>query len=719
MKQILQHPRSGQTEVADVPAPLVRPGHLLIQTTRSLISAGTERMVVDTSRASLIGKAMKQPQRVMEVWKKLKTDGWNATYSAVMSKLDEPIALGYCNVGRVIEVGPDVYGYQVGDRVASNGSHAEIVCVPTTLCAKIPDDVSDENASFAVAGAISLQGVRLLEPTFGERFVVLGLGLLGQLAVQFLRGSGCHVLGLDLQASRCELAERFGAQTLCTSDGADAERAAEAFSRGNGVDGVLITASAKSDAIMEQCAKMCRRRGRIVLVGDVPLNLKRADFYAKELKFQVSCSYGPGRHDPMYEEGAQDYPLPFVRWTEGRNIEAVLDAQAAGTLDVEPLISRRVALANAGTAYDALLSDGNMIGAVLSYPDQPPPIRRSISVRRGVHAAPKPTAPKIAVIGAGNFTKGTVLPSVRAAGGDILAVVSAGGVSSIVPSRKVDALEASTDYREVLARPEINTVFITTRHSSHPKLAAEALAAGKHVFVEKPLAIDRAGLELVRDAVAANPNQHFMVGFNRRFSPHSVTLKRALEHRAQPLTLNIQMNAGHLPADHWTQDPRSGGGRIIGEACHLIDLALYYVGHPITNVYATMVGPQAGKLREDKMTIVLNFADGSIATIHYWANGGKSYPKERVEVFSEGRVALIDNWQSLKSYDWKNGPNLRTQQDKGHRAEITQFLQFLDSVKRGGAPLIPFDELELVTVVSFAAVESARDGNPRQVRLVN
>jgi predicted dehydrogenase/threonine dehydrogenase-like Zn-dependent dehydrogenase len=700
MRQILQHLRTGAIEVADVPCPNVKAGHLLIQTTRTLISAGTERMLVEFGRGSLLAKARAQPEKVKQVLQKIKTDGLMPTLETVFNRLDEPLPMGYCNVGRVIEVGAGVSTFQVGDRVVSNGPHAEIVCVPATLAAKIPPGVSDDVASFTVLGAISLNGVRLLQPTFGERFVVIGLGLLGQLAVQLLRSSGCHVLGIDPKPSRCDLARQYGAET--SSAGADPVVAAETFSSGRGVDGVLITASAKSDEIMHQAATMCRKRGRIVLVGTVPLNLQRADFYEKEISFQVACSYGPGRYDPVYEEQSRDYPLPYVRWTEGRNFEAMLDAFEQGWVDVQPLITDRIPQSDAQRAYDTIASDGNALGIVLTYPEQPPPLRKVVNVRRAFRLPIAPTAPRVGVIGAGLFTKATLLPALKAAGADIVAIASSG--------------DATTDYRALLRNPDINTVFITTRHDLHPKMVVEALNAGKHVFVEKPLAIDREGLEMVREAAAAHPEQHLMVGFNRRFAPHTISLRQMLRERSQPISVLCQVNAGALPVGHWLHDPAIGGGRVIGEGCHFIDLVLHIVGHPITSVQAAQFGPppSGGSIqRDDKVSILLTFADGSIGTVHYWSNGGKSYAKERVEVFSEGRVAVIDNWRTLQTYDWKDGARLNTRQDKGHRAEIALFL---DRISKGGPPLISFDQLEMVTAASFAAVESARDGKRIEMR---
>lgn len=716
MKQVLQNLRTGQIEVADIPCPVVRPGHLLIQTTRTLISAGTERMLVEFGRAGLIAKARAQPEKVRQVITKIRTDGLMPTLEAVFARLDEPLPLGYCNVGRVVEVGRDVEGFAVGDRVASNGAHAEMVCVPATLAARVPDGVDDDSAAFTVLSSIALHGVRLLKPGFGEHYVVVGLGLLGLVAVQFLRASGCSVLGVDVNAARCALAEKYGAATTNVGAGGDPVQAALAFSRSRGVDGVLITASAKSDDIIHQAAQMCRKRGKIVLVGQVGLNLRRSDFYEKELSFQVSCSYGPGRYDPAYEDHARDYPLPYVRWTVARNFEAVLDGLAAGRLDVRPMISRTIAHAEAAVAYDQVVKDSGVLGVVLQYPDQPPPTQRVTQLGRHAAdarsrpAAPRPssaTDPVIGVIGSGNFTKLVLLPAIRSAGGRLYAVTSAGGVSALHAARKFEAEQAGTDYRALLDNREINTVFITTRHNSHARLAAEALAAGKHVFVEKPLAIDEEGLALVKAAHEEHPGRQLMVGFNRRFAPLAVHVRSLLAARAQPVAISILVNAGDIPASHWTQDPAVGGGRLIGEGCHFIDLALFLVGRPIATVQATMFGPQAGGIRDDKLTATLGFADGSIATVHYWANGPKSFPKERLEVFSEGRVAVIDNWRRLQAYDWPAAKRMSRRQDKGHRDEVTQFLA---RIRAGGPALIPFAELEQVTRASFAALRSAREG---------
>jgi predicted dehydrogenase len=653
----------------------------------------------------LIGKARAQPERVRQVLAKIRTDGVMPTLEAVFSRLDEPLPLGYCNVGRVLEVGAGVDGFAVGDAVVSNGHHAEVVCVPATLAARIPDGVADEAASFAVLGAVALNGIRLSAPTFGESVAVVGLGILGMLAAQLLRAHGCRVIGIDVNPRRCELARTLGCETVFSVG--DPVAAAREFSRGRGVDAVLIAASAQSDAIVHQAAQMSRKRGRIVLLGVVGLDLQRADFYEKELSFQVACSYGPGRYDPQYEAGGRDYPLPFVRWTAARNFDAVLEALARGALDVRPLITGRYAQREAPAAYDAILNDPGALGIVLTYPPSPAATQPVVRLKTAPAVASHPSRPVIGVIGAGQFARQVLLPAIAAAGGAVRSVASAGGVSSLHAGRAVAAEEATTDYRHILQTPEINTVFIATRHDTHARMVSEALAAGKHVFVEKPLAIDAAGLDLVRQAKAERPDLQLMVGFNRRFAPHAVAARDLLSGRAEPLALRIMVNAGALPDGHWANDATLGGGRIIGEGCHFIDLALFLVGGPISALHA--VEMESGTARGDTLSINLSFADGSIATIFYWANGPRSYPKERVEIFSAGRVLTIENWRALRAWEWRGAPRLRMRQDKGHRAQVAAFLARIAS---GGAPLIPFAELCAVTEASIAAVRSAREQTP-------
>mgnify|MGYP000296170803 CR=1 FL=1 len=717
MIQILQNLKTGAIELANVPTPLCRPGHLLIATRRSLISAGTERMLVEFGQASLLAKARSQPEKVRQVLDKIRTDGLLPTLEAVFARLDQPLPLGYCNAGVVLEVGAGVTGFSVGDRVVSNGPHAEVVCVPKNLCARIPDGVSDDEAAFTVLAAVGLQGIRLTNPTLGEAVVVTGLGLLGLMTVQMLIANGCRVLGIDLDSHKCALARRFGAETADISAGVDPVAAALAFSHGRGVDAVLITASTRSSEPVHQAAQMCRKRGRIVLVGVTGLELNRADFYEKELTFQVSCSYGPGRYDPNYEERGHDYPYGFVRWTAQRNFQAVLDLMAGKKLDVELLISRRFPLDQAPEAYRLLLADRSLLGVLLTYPDTVD-LRPTLSVADRPSPIPSrqsPTPnPVVGVIGAGNFASLVLLPALSKTSARLKTVASGNGITAAAAARKFGFQHATSDYLTILDDPEINIVFIATRHNTHARMAAEALQAGKHVFVEKPLALNHAELAHVRDAYERASGCHLMVGFNRRFSPLAFKMQALLAERSEPLSVIYTVNAGAVPVNHWTQDPEIGGGRIIGEGCHFIDLIRFLVGHPIVGVEARMMGAARGiVVRQDKMMILLEFADGSTGAVHYLANGNKSFPKERIEVFSEGRVLVLDNFQVLTGYGWKGFKRQRLwRQDKGHKAEVAAFIE---RVMDGGPPLIPWHELEEVTLATFAAVERALE-LPRPIR---
>lgn len=704
MKQILQNLRSGETELVDVPAPGVRRGHLLIGSQRSVISAGTERMLVEFGQGNLLTKARSQPDRVKQVLDKMQTDGVMPTLDAVFNKLDQPLPLGYCNAGMVLGVGEGVNGFVVGDRVVSNGPHAGVVSVPQNLCAKIPDSVSDDDAVFTVLGAIALQGIRLVNPTLGERIVVVGLGLLGLLSVQMLVANGCQVLGIDFNSERLDLARQFGAQTVDLNVGEDPITAGMTFSNGHGVDGVLVTASTKSNDLMHQAAQMSRQRGRIVLVGVVGLDIQRADFYEKELTFQVSCSYGPGRYDTSYEDNGQDYPFGFVRWTEQRNFEAVLDLMVSRRLQTAPLIAKHIPQVEAAEAYRLLTEQPDMLGIVLTYPETTSIENTIITVNQLGKPVPVDGKPVVGVIGAGNFTTGVLLPAFKKTTAHLKTIASAGGTSAVIAGRKFGFQEATTDYQRMLADPEINTIVITTRHNSHARLVVEALNANKHVFVEKPLALNREELADIQEAVEHNNGRsQLLVGFNRRFSPLAIKMASLLSARSQPVSLIYTVNAGEIPADHWTQDPVAGGGRIIGEGCHFIDLLRYLVGSPIVGVEARMMGDVQGVvIREDKMSILLDFADGSTGVIHYLANGSKKFPKERIEVFSEGRILVLDNYKSLKGYNWPGFKKASSKQDKGHAEETSAFVE---RITNGGEWLIPWEVLAEVTLASFTAVE--------------
>jgi predicted dehydrogenase/threonine dehydrogenase-like Zn-dependent dehydrogenase len=711
LKQVLQNLKTGEVNVADLPSAMVRPGHLLIQTRASLISPGTERMLVEFGKGSLLAKARSQPEKVRQVLDKIKSEGLLQTLDVVFSRLDEPLPLGYCNAGVVIEVGDGVKGFEVGDRAVNNGPHAEMVCVPRNLCAKIPQDVSDEQAAFTVLASVGLQGVRLLEPTLGETVVVVGLGLIGLITVQLLAANGCRVLGVDLNRDRLKLAEQFGAEPIDLSAGADPVAAAMAFSNGRGVDGVLITASSKSNDIVSQAARMCRKRGRIVLVGVVGLELNRSEFYQKELSFQVSCSYGPGRYDAAYEERGQDYPVGFVRWTEQRNFEAILDLLAARRLDVGPLINNRIAQAQAAEAYRALTDDSNALGIVLTYPQEAP--ERKVTVWHTAAKTGNPAAGRVVagMIGAGNFAKVTLLPRLKGLPIVWKTMADSNAVASVHVGRKFGFQNSTSDYKQILADPEINLVMILTPHHIHARMVMEALAAGKNVSVEKPLCLNLEDLQRVREAYEQAAGRQLLVGFNRRFSPHGIKIKSLLSTRTQPVCMSMVVNAGVSSPDSWVQDPKIGGGRIIGEGCHWIDLMMYLAGAPVTRVIATRIGESRGvAIRDDKATITLSFADGSIGTLHYFGNGHNSYQKETLEVFCDGKVLRCDNFTVMRGFGWPGFSKMKFRRwDKGHRGE---FEAFCEAIMRGGPPVMPFEQIENVMRATFAAVESARTGQP-------
>jgi predicted dehydrogenase len=660
-------------------------------------------MLVEFGKAGLLAKAKAQPDKVKQVIDKIKTDGLLPTLEAVFNRLGEPLPLGYCNVGEVVEVGPGVTEFKPGDRVASNGPHAEMVCVPKHLCAKIPDGVSDEDAAFTVLASIGLQGLRLVEPTFGEKVVVYGLGLIGLVTVQLLQANGCEVLGVDVSEERLKLAEQYGATTVNAAAGGDPVAAASAWTEGKGVDAVLITASAKTDEIIHNAAEMCRKRGRIVLVGVVGLDLRRSDFYEKELTFQVSCSYGPGRYDDAYEQGGRDYPYGFVRWTEQRNFEAILAALAAGRLDVSTLITHRIGLDEAPQAYNIIATDRSALGVILEYAPQAD-TARAIEVNPAVAKAA--SGATLGLIGAGNFSKMTLMPALSKTDARLKYIADLNGAAAKHLASKFSAEQAITDYQDILGDPDVDAVLIAVGHSLHARMVCEALAAGKHAFVEKPLAMNTDEIAQVLQAAQARPDRHVMVGFNRRFSPHTKKIKHLLAGRSEPLAMNMTINAGMIPPDVWVHDPVRGGGRIIGEGCHFIDLLSHIAGSEVVQVASAKMG-QGVAVQEDKMSIVLSFADGSVGTVNYFGNGSKSYPKEMLEVFSEGRVLRLDNFRRLDGYGVSGFKKFKTsRQDKGHQAE---FAAFVDRVATGGEPLIPLKQLVNITLASFAAMTSAAE----------
>jgi predicted dehydrogenase/threonine dehydrogenase-like Zn-dependent dehydrogenase len=698
MKQVVQNYRSGELKLWEVPAPACGAGKVLVAVQRSLISAGTEKLVIDLAKASLAGKAVSRPDLVHQVLTKVKREGLVPTLEKVFAKLDHPAPLGYSVAGRVIAVGGGVTGVKVGDRVACAGAgyanHAEIVAVPKNLVARVPDGVDDEDASFVTLGAIALQGVRQAQPTLGERFVVLGLGLIGQITVQLLKANGCKVIGYDPDAQKCDLAERLGADVIATGD---VREAAAAFTSGLGADGVIVAASTKSSEPVNTAADLCRMKGRVVVVGMVGLDLARDAFYKKELDLRLSMSYGPGRYDPAYEEDGQDYPFAYVRWTERRNMQAFLELVAESRVTPKALITHRFPIAQAEEAYALLEGAEPYLGIIFEYPETTEMPTRTLRLAPLPKRAGKGV---VAFIGAGNFARSVLIPAFKAQeGATLAAVVTATGLSATAAAKKFGFARATTDIEEVMADPEIDTVVIATRHNLHAGLIAQALAQGKHVFCEKPLATNAVGLETVAAAHATSRSQ-LCVGFNRRFSSFVRRAREAFAGRGAPLVMLYRVNAGPIPKDSWVQN-EEGGGRIIGEVCHFIDTMVALCGALPERLSAI-----AAKDHADALTIQIAFADGSIGAIVYSSLGDPSFPKEYLEVFAAGSVVTIDDYRRMTITSSGKSKSYRTfRQDKGHRACIDAFIR---AVLQVGPPAIAFEELEAVTRATFDIEASLR-----------
>jgi predicted dehydrogenase/threonine dehydrogenase-like Zn-dependent dehydrogenase len=699
MKQIIQDLKNGQTMLEEIPVPLVRSGHVLIKTHRSLVSLGTEKMLVEFGRGNLISKARQQPDKVKQVLDKIKSEGLMPTLEAVFNKLDEPLPLGYCNAGEVIAVGDGVTDFSIGDRVASNGSHAEFVCMPVNLVARIPDNVSYEQAAFTVIGSIGLQGIRLVNPTIGETVVVIGLGLIGLITAQLLVANGCKVIGFDFDDSKVAMALKFGIRAF-NSANVNPVTTVGSLTTEVGADAVLITASTSSNELISQAAEMSRKRGRIVLVGVIGLNLKRADFYKKELTFQVSCSYGPGRYDEKYEQNGIDYPLPFVRWTEKRNFEVVLDAISNKRLDVESLISERVTLNDYQQIYSNL--GKGSIASILEYSNEIEKENRIISVNTSFNKAGNV---KVGIVGAGNFTKMTLLPSMKKTGAQYKYISSASGVTAKALAKKYGFQYCTSDYKSILDDSEVNLVMITTRHNLHAKMIIECIESGKNVFVEKPLVINEVELSLLEEKYRSIGNSLSLnVGFNRRFSPFIQKAKKLIGEETSTLNMIATMNAGYIPPDVWVHDLKLGGGRIIGEACHFIDLMTFLAGSMVTEVVMSGLGTHPSD-NTDNAIITLRYENGAQGVINYFSNGSKTYSKERVELYTQGRTLVIDNFMKMRAYGFGKFSNYSSSIDKGHKK---QFQLLVESISNGTGGLIPFNELVNTTKASIAALKSMK-----------
>lgn len=698
MKQVFQNLKNGEVSIPDIPTPKVKRGHLLIRTSKSLISLGTEKMLLEFGKGSFISKARQQPDKVKMVLQKIKTDGLAPTINSVKNKLDTPLPMGYSNVGIVLEVGVGVHGYKVGDRVLSNGPHAEVVCVPENLCCKIPENVSNEAASFTVVSAIGLQGIRLVNPTIGETVVVVGLGLIGLLSVQILKANGCHVIAYDFDERKVELAKKYGASAFVINEGVDPVKNVLSLTSEVGADAVLITASAKTDQIISDSASMCRKRGRVVLVGVIGLNISRSDFYEKEISFQVSCSYGPGRYESEYEKKGLDYPIGFVRWTEQRNFSAILALMSDQKIITDELIDKSVPLEEAPSLYSSI-GGGSELGLMIDYKTTND-LLRTVVLNPGFKS--QVSRANIGFIGAGSFSGHTLIPAFKEASVNLKSIASSSGSTGYHQGKKWGFSETTSDYTQYWDS-EIDTVVITTPHNSHCKIVFEALRASKNVFVEKPLALNLDELLELEDYIKTlDSAPALMIGFNRRFSPLVIKSKELLKDLEQPKSIIMTVNAGEIPMTHWTQDLDVGGGRLVGEGCHFIDLVRHVADSAITSSSVEF----ADTVAKDVFTISLKFENGSIGTVHYFANGNKDVSKEKLEVYCGGKILILDNFKKLSGYGFSNFNKIKlNNQDKGHKEEVLQFVNYIQG-KSENAP-IPMNELFEVSKIAIELFNKA------------
>jgi predicted dehydrogenase/threonine dehydrogenase-like Zn-dependent dehydrogenase len=699
MKQIVQELDSGKTIIEDIPTPSIQPGHVLIRTRYSLVSLGTERMLVEFGKANYFQKARQQPEKVKQVIEKIKSDGLAPTLDAVFRKLNEPLPLGYSNAGEVIGVGAGVDQFKIGQRVISNGPHAEVVCIPENLVAEIPEGVSYEEACFTVVGAIGLQGIRLVQPTFGEKVVVIGLGLIGLITIQLLKANGCEVIGFDLEDDKIRMAHLLGIEAF---NSREIDMASEVMQRTNriGADAVIITASTQSSDVIAAAARMSRKKGRIVLVGVIGLDLKRSDFYEKELTFQVSCSYGPGRYDSNYEQKGLDYPIGYVRWTEKRNFQAVLTAIKNGQLRVSPLISEIKDLADYHQIYGHI-SNREIIASLLRYSTDSNPLPSVVQLKARV---PGQAKGQIAIIGSGSFVASTILPQLKKCKTPVKYLVSSKGLSGTMLAKKYNIPFSATELEIVLQDNEVSLLIISTRHNLHADQVIRGLQSGKSVFVEKPLALTHAELENIIEAYRTHEGRLY-VGFNRRYSPFALKARQYLGSDPGAINMVMTINAGSIPMSHWTQDMEIGGGRIVGEACHFIDLMTYVSGSLVQSVVMNGMGQDPSK-NTDNASILLRFKNGSQGTIHYFSNGHKSYPKERMEIYASGKTMIIDNFRSIRFYGG-NGQNYKSRQDKGH---LEQFRLLCKGLSHDQWPAMTIEEIINTTRASLSCLDSIEKG---------
>jgi len=709
MKQVVQHYRSGKLSVETVPAPTVQPGCLLVATRASLISVGTERATVGMAKKNLVGKAMDRPDMVRKVIQKAQKDGIVETAKMVSSRLDAPVALGYSCAGTVLAVGAGVDGFSVGDRVACAGqnyaSHAEVVSVPRNLCVRIPDAVSFDDAAYVTMGAIALQGVRQADPKLGDVVAVVGLGLVGQLTVQLLKANGCRVVASDPEEEKRTVAEKLGAEVSVAPG--DLLVTVSSLTEEHGADAVIVTASTKDNAPIIAAGEVARKKGRVVVVGAVGMDLPREPYYEKELELRLSTSYGPGRYDMEYEEKGRDYPYGYVRWTENRNMGAFLTLIAEGRLDVDALTHHRIPIEEAEAAYGKILdASGSPLGILLTYPGAvEDETDRKIELRASVSA----DRVRIGLIGAGSHVKDMLVPALKGLQGvDIAAVCTQRGMNAKTLGERLGAGYCTTDMEEILADSAINTVIIGTRHDLHGPMVLAALRAGKHVFVEKPLCLTAEELQEIEAlyATKARDGLRLSVGFNRRFSDHCTEAKKFLGDRRNPLVMVYRANAGSLPSDHWTQDPDVGGGRILGEACHFVDYMQALCGGLVQTVQANSIAVHTSGMTQDQSIISLTFSDGSVGTVVYAAGGDTGLAKERCEAFGDGCSIVMDDF--ARSDFFRGGQRTRFKTSGRDKGFAQQMAAFCDSITEPDAVGMSFESIVTVTRACLAAVDSMR-----------
>ena len=717
MKQLLQNMKTGKTSVEDIPIPNPRTGQALVRVAASLVSAGTERMLVEFAEKSLLGKARSRPDLVKQVLDRMRREGVLVTLGAAFNRLDQPMPLGYSSAGTIVALGEKMEGFTVGQRVACAGGgyavHAEYNVVPRALLTLLPDSVDFESAAFTTLGAIALHGFRLAAPQLGENVAIIGMGLLGLLMGQIAVSAGCRVLGIDVNPQRIILAESLGLQAVVRDQ---AFESAQAFSSNRGFDKVLICADTPSNDPVELAALIARDRANVIATGAVGLTFPRKIYYEKELSFINSRSYGPGRYDSSYEEDGKDYPIGFVRWTEGRNFEAIVGLMASGKLKIAPMVSHRFPIDQAAQAYEIITGKKKepFLGVLLTYEQEvssvtgsgvqvsrvPMPRDTSHVIRDTPHVA-------LGILGAGLFANATLLPALKKVKDiELVGIASAGGLHSQHSAKKFGFAYATANDDEIFNDPNINTVAILTRHDQHAGLVIRALEAGKNVFVEKPLAVTPEQLDTVIQALNSNRQPLLAVGFNRRFAPLALELSKFLSGHTEPLYMHYRANAGYIPLNHWTHDPELGGGRIIGEGCHFVDFLTFLVGAAPLSVTASSL-PDNGKYRQDNVSMTFTFPDGSLGVLDYLANGDKSYPKERLEVFSGGRIAVLDDFRSLQLVRDGHRSMLKKPQDKGWKGE---WVAYSNAILTGAPPPIPYEQLAGVTRATFAAMESLQDG---------